>query len=158
MTQLVLTPRLRRSIFGSFVTLLAITLLVGLAPVVFAQAPKPDPPGIATGDRNNAIDGAGNSFVVSEPTDKSAPDYAEKKKAFDDYQAQAAPSFSFLDGWVLTLGRRSAPRTFAFPWSPSTPTSQPFLDQPRQCFSGGSSLANRTSQWPATECSRGLWQ
>src|SRR6266850_1725324 len=87
---LVLTPRLRRSIFGSFAILLAISLLVGLAPVVFAQAPQPDPAGIATGDKNNAIDGAGNSFVVSEPTDKTAPDYAEKKKAFDEFQAQAA--------------------------------------------------------------------
>jgi ammonium transporter, Amt family len=54
-----------------------------------AQEPKPDPAGIATGDKNNAIDAAGTSFVVSEPTDKSAPDYADKKKAFDEYQAQA---------------------------------------------------------------------
>ncbi|HYR84587.1 MAG TPA: ammonium transporter [Terriglobia bacterium] len=69
--------------------LIAGLLGVPLLPA-FGQGPKPDPAGIATGDRNNAIDGAGNSFVVSEPTDKSAPDYAEKKKAFDEYQAQAA--------------------------------------------------------------------
>ena len=54
------------------------------------QAPAPDPAGIATGDKTNVVDAAGNSFVVTEPTDKSAPDYAEKKKAFDEFQAQAA--------------------------------------------------------------------
>src|ERR1700694_1334838 len=52
-------------------------------------AQQPDPAGIATGDKTNAVDAAGNSFVVAEPTDKSDPDYATKKKAFDDYQAQA---------------------------------------------------------------------
>ena len=36
------------------------------------------------------MDGAGNSFVVTEPTDKKAPDYAANKKLFDDYQAQAS--------------------------------------------------------------------
>jgi Amt family ammonium transporter len=36
------------------------------------------------------VDAGGNSFVVTEPTDKTAPDYAANKKAFDDYQAQAA--------------------------------------------------------------------
>ena len=29
-------------------------------------------------------------LFVPEPTDKTAPDYAQNKKAFDDYQAQAA--------------------------------------------------------------------
>ena len=55
-----------------------------------APEPKPDPAGIATGDKTNALDAAGNPFVVSEPTDTKAPDYAEKKKAFDEYQKQAA--------------------------------------------------------------------
>ena len=59
-------------------------------PAAAAPEPKPDPAGIATGDKTNAIDAAGNAFVVSEPTDTKAPDYAEKKKAFDEYQAQAA--------------------------------------------------------------------
>jgi Amt family ammonium transporter len=54
-----------------------------------ATEPKPDPAGIATGDRSSAIDAGGNSFVVSEPTDKSDPDYAKKRKDFDEYQAQA---------------------------------------------------------------------
>ena len=53
-------------------------------------APKPDPAGTATGDKTTAVDAAGNPFVVTEPTDKTAPDYAQNKKAFDDYQAQAA--------------------------------------------------------------------
>src|SRR4029077_10887963 len=35
-------------------------------------------------------DGGGNAFVVAEPTDKTAPDYAQKKKDFDEYQSQAA--------------------------------------------------------------------
>ena len=53
------------------------------------SAPAPDPAGIATGDKTNVTDAAGNAFVVSEPTDTSAPDYAEKKKAYDEFQAAA---------------------------------------------------------------------
>ena len=52
--------------------------------------PKPDPAGIATGDKTNAVDGGGNSFVVSEPADKTAPTYQQAKKDFDEFQAQAA--------------------------------------------------------------------
>jgi Amt family ammonium transporter len=52
--------------------------------------PQPDPAGIATGTKSDAVDGGGTSFVVTEPTDKSASDYAAKKKDFDDYQAAAA--------------------------------------------------------------------
>jgi ammonium transporter, Amt family len=55
-----------------------------------APEPKPDPAGSALGDKSNAIDAAGNAFVVPEPTDMNAPDYATKKQAFDEYQAQAA--------------------------------------------------------------------
>lgn len=61
-----------------------------LIPAVSAQEPQRDPAGTATGDRQQAVDGAGNSFVVTEPTDKTAPDYAVKKKAYDEYQAQLA--------------------------------------------------------------------
>ncbi len=60
------------------------------APVAQAPEPKPDPAGIATGNKDNALDAAGNAFVVSEPTDTKAPDYADKKKEFDEYQKQAA--------------------------------------------------------------------
>src|SRR6185369_12425736 len=56
---------------------------------IFADDPKPDPAGIATGDKTNAVDGGGNSFVVAEPTDKTAPNYAEAKKASDEFKAQA---------------------------------------------------------------------
>ena len=66
-------------------------MLVGFSAVSFADdGPKPDPSGTATGDKSAAVDAAGNPFVVVEPTDKTAPDYAANKKAFDDYQAQAA--------------------------------------------------------------------
>jgi Amt family ammonium transporter len=52
--------------------------------------PQPDPAGIATGDKSSAVDAGGNSFVVAAPTDTKAPDYAAKKQAFDEYQAQLA--------------------------------------------------------------------
>jgi Amt family ammonium transporter len=83
--------RLRQSLpwlaFGVF----AVNLLGGGSALVLRAAadPPPDPAGIATGDKTTAVDAAGNAFAVSEPTDKAAPDYAEKKKAFDEYQAQA---------------------------------------------------------------------
>ena len=71
--------------------LIAAGMLAALAtPCLADDGPKPDPSGLATGDKTSAVDAAGNSFVVAEPTDKSAPDYAANKKAFDDYQAQAA--------------------------------------------------------------------
>src|ERR1700726_4066823 len=78
---------------GAVIVLVA--LLAGLSTRCFAididnDGPKPDPSGTATGDKTTAVDAAGNSFVVAEPADKTAPDYAANKKAFDDYQAQAA--------------------------------------------------------------------
>jgi ammonium transporter, Amt family len=70
---------------------LALGMFAGLSTACFADdGPKPDPAGTATGDKSAAVDAAGTPFVVAEPTDKSAPDYAANKKAFDDYQAQAA--------------------------------------------------------------------
>jgi Amt family ammonium transporter len=70
---------------------LAAVLFAGLSVSCSAdEGAKPDPSGVATGDKTTAVDAAGNSFVVSEPTDKTAPDYVTNKKAFDDYQAQAA--------------------------------------------------------------------
>jgi Amt family ammonium transporter len=85
----------RRSLRSVDALFLAIVLAAGLfaallTPCQAQEAPKPDPSGVATGDKTNAVDGAGNPFVPVEPTDKSAPDYAANKKAFDDYQAQAA--------------------------------------------------------------------
>jgi Amt family ammonium transporter len=76
---------------GSAVAVLMAGMLAGLSASSFADdGPKPDPAGTATGDRTTAVDAAGNPFVIAEPTDKTAPDYAQNKKAFDDYQAQAA--------------------------------------------------------------------
>jgi Amt family ammonium transporter len=60
-----------------------------VAPVMADDAPKPDPAGISTGDKTNAVDAGGTAFMVSEPSDKTAPDYATNKKAFDDFKAQA---------------------------------------------------------------------
>jgi ammonium transporter, Amt family len=66
-------------------------MFVGLSALSFADdGPKSDPAGTATGDKTSAVDAAGNPFVVVEPTDKSAPDYAQNKKAYDEYMAQAA--------------------------------------------------------------------
>ncbi len=68
--------------------LVAGSLSTTLTPVI-AQEPKPDPAGIATGDRTTAVDAGGNSFVVTEPTDKTSPAYAQGKKDADEYKAQA---------------------------------------------------------------------
>jgi Amt family ammonium transporter len=76
--------RLRLSTVGSLTILVIIGVML-LAPLRLAAQ---DPAGIATGDKSNVVDAGGNSFVVAEPTDKSAPDYADKKKAFDEYKAQ----------------------------------------------------------------------
>jgi ammonium transporter, Amt family len=87
-----LSRPLRRSLLLSgAVAILATWMLGGLfTPSLGAQEVKPDPAGIATGDKTTATDAAGNPFVVPEPTDKTAPDYSQNKKAFDDYQAQTA--------------------------------------------------------------------
>jgi Amt family ammonium transporter len=67
-------------------------LAVALTPAIAQQPPepKPDPAGVATGDKTSVVDAGGNSFVVAEATDKTASDYAQKKKDFDEYQSQAA--------------------------------------------------------------------
>jgi Amt family ammonium transporter len=81
-------PSVRRSRVW-LATLVTVLALAGLrSPTLYAQSP--DPAGIATGDRTSVADAAGNAFVVAEPTDKSAPDYQQKKKDYDDYVAAAA--------------------------------------------------------------------
>ena len=64
--------------------------LVPLSTPSYADEPKPDPAGIATGDRSSAADAGGTAFTVSAPADKSDPDYAKKQKDFDEFQAQTA--------------------------------------------------------------------
>jgi len=81
----VLVRRLRLSTAGSLTMLLAFGIML-LSPLRLGAQ---DPAGIATGDKSNVQDAGGNSFVVAEPMDKSAPDYADKKKAFDEYKAQS---------------------------------------------------------------------
>jgi len=80
-------PRFLRGVM----MLLAVLVLGGLGTQSLrAEEPQRDPAGTATGDKTSAADAGGISFVVSEPTDKTAPDYADKKKAYDEYQAQLA--------------------------------------------------------------------
>ena len=69
--------------------LLAASIFLGLLTPLLADDPKPDPAGIATGDKTNAVDGGGTAFMVTEPTDKTAPNYTQAKKDFDDFKAQA---------------------------------------------------------------------
>ena len=57
-----------------FTTVLVLGIFAALGARSNAQeAPKPDPSGVATGDKTTAVDGAGNPFVPVEPTDKAAP-------------------------------------------------------------------------------------
>ncbi len=76
--------RLRLSTVGS----LSILVVIGAMLLTPLRVAAQDPAGIATGDKSNVVDAGGNSFVVAEPMDKSAPDYADKKKAYDEYKAQ----------------------------------------------------------------------
>jgi len=78
--------RLRARFLLALAVLASILALV--APIMADDA-KPDPAGIATGDKTNAVDAGGAAFMVTEPTDKTSPDYAANKKAFDDFKAQA---------------------------------------------------------------------
>ncbi len=56
-------------------------LFGGLSTRCFADdTPKPDPAGVATGDKTTAVDAAGNPFVVPKPTDKTSPDYLRTSK------------------------------------------------------------------------------
>src|SRR6202161_3207335 len=83
----------RRSlaISKALLVLLLAQILSGSMCAAFAdQAPQPDPAGTATGDKKSVVDAAGNPFVVPEPTDTSSPDYPKNKKAFDEFQAEAA--------------------------------------------------------------------
>ncbi|MGZ5508139.1 MAG: ammonium transporter [Limisphaerales bacterium] len=74
---------------AGFLLLLALSIFLGLLTPLLADDPKPDPAGIATGDKTNVVDAGGNAFVITEPTDKNAPNYAQAKKEFDEFKAQA---------------------------------------------------------------------
>ena len=76
----------------TLVVLLGAALLGGLATRSFADppVPAPDPAGTATGDRTSVVDAGGNPLVVAPPTDEKDPAYPEKKKAYEEFQAQSA--------------------------------------------------------------------
>lgn len=82
---------LRRSLMpgATMILLLAGMFAVGSAPCFADGGPKPDPSGIATGDRTSVQDAAGNLLVPPTP-DPTAPDFSAQKKAYDDFQAQMA--------------------------------------------------------------------
>jgi Amt family ammonium transporter len=83
-------PRSRTLLRSSMLMVLAASIAATITSPGMAQDPKPDPAGIATGDKTTVVDAGGNSFVVSEPTDKNAPNYVQGKKDADAFQAQAA--------------------------------------------------------------------
>jgi Amt family ammonium transporter len=78
------------AISKALLVLLLGQMLLGSMCAAFADQAQPDPAGTATGDKSSVVDAAGNPFVVPEPTDTTSPDYAKNKKAFDEFQAQAA--------------------------------------------------------------------
>src|SRR5712691_9125929 len=80
----------RQGLFKVVVAILFAQMLSSPAMIALADGPQPDPAGISTGDKTTTFDAGGNSFVVTEPTDKTALDYAKNKKVFDEFQAQAA--------------------------------------------------------------------
>ena len=89
--RLSLVRRLRLLGIRTASSILAMIVVGGvLAPCFAFDGPAPDPAGTATGDRTTMTDAAGNPFVVPPPPDPSAPDYTEKKKAYDEFQAQLA--------------------------------------------------------------------
>jgi Amt family ammonium transporter len=85
-----LRPWLKRRVVRIMVAILCGCALAGPVALAFADPPQRDPAGIATGDKTSTSDAGGNPFVVPEPTDKNAPDYAQAKKAFDEFQTQVA--------------------------------------------------------------------
>jgi Amt family ammonium transporter len=63
-------------------------LLASAAQVCRADEPKPDPAGIATGDKSTAADASATAFAVSQPTGDDAKNPA-KVKAYNDFKALA---------------------------------------------------------------------
>jgi len=88
--QFLLIRRGSVAISKALLILLLAQMLCGAMCAAFADQAQPDPAGTATGDKSSVVDAAGNPFVVPEPTDTTSPDYAKNKKAFEEFQAQAA--------------------------------------------------------------------
>lgn len=74
-----------------FVVRSLVTLAFIFSTLLFAhQALAGDPGGNQTGGAADVQDAQGTPFIVSEPTDNSAPDFAEKQKAYQEFQQKAA--------------------------------------------------------------------
>ena len=82
--------RHRQGLIKVVIAMLLAQWLAGPVIVARADEPHPDPAGIATGDKTTTFDAGSNSFVVTEPTDKTASDYQKNLKAFQDFQTQGA--------------------------------------------------------------------
>lgn len=81
--------RWTRPLWAIVTALFFIAVLAGPVQVCFADDPKPDANGTVTGDKTAVQDAGGTNFAPAAPTDAKAPDYADKKKAFDEYTDQA---------------------------------------------------------------------
>jgi Amt family ammonium transporter len=67
-----------------------ITLVLVVSTVLIAhQALAGDPGGNKTGAAADVQNGDGSGVVVPEPTDNSAPDFADKQKAYQEFKTQA---------------------------------------------------------------------
>jgi len=91
MRQLFARHTLRHWLLQSAITSLLLAGVFGVCstPCFADESPKPDPAGIATGDKTSVQDAAGNLFIPATP-DPSSPDFAAQKKAYDEFQAQSA--------------------------------------------------------------------
>src|SRR5215831_19851980 len=65
-------------------------LLIGQRVNGAEEPPRPDPAGTATGGKSQVYAADRTPFVVAEPSDPSAPDYEQQKKAYAEFRAEAA--------------------------------------------------------------------
>ncbi len=77
--------RSRKFLLRSIITMCLVFSTLLIAQRVMAG----DPGGSKTGAAADAQDGQANTFVVTEPTDKTASDFADKQKAFQDFKTQS---------------------------------------------------------------------
>ena len=105
---------LRRSFTAASATMILLAgMWAGLsAPVLPMTDPNRIPPAPPLGTRRPRWMRPAILLWSVEPTDKTAPDYAQNKKAFDEYQAQAAKE-------PLAVKLADASATFASP--PTSP-------------------------------------
>jgi Amt family ammonium transporter len=85
-----MTRALHRRLRGPAMAAIALTLVLAGRPGAASDVARPDPAGTSTGNRTTVYDAAGTPFVIAEPADASAPDHAERRRAYDEFQAQGA--------------------------------------------------------------------